>query len=187
MIHSVRFTCVLDTNVIYPLQVRDLLFWFAHYQLYTPKWSAHIFDEWRVVMRRKGIPEEEIVRRVAKANRAFPDALVEHYEVLMDSLKLPDAEDRHILAVAIKAHAHVIVTNNVRDFPEPILEPFGLSARSADEFMTDLIDLNQQSALEAFRKMVMNRRDPEMNEFQVLDALRRNNLQQTANYLHTLI
>ena len=49
MIHSVQFTCVLDTNVIYPIDIRDLLFWFAHYELYTPKWSDHIFDEWKDV------------------------------------------------------------------------------------------------------------------------------------------
>jgi hypothetical protein len=55
MIHSVRFTCVLDTNVIYPLWIRDLLLWFAHHELYTPKWSKHIFDEWIEVMKRKGI------------------------------------------------------------------------------------------------------------------------------------
>ncbi len=46
MIHSVRFTAVLDTNVIYPVIIRDLLFWFAYYDMYTPKWSNHIFDEW---------------------------------------------------------------------------------------------------------------------------------------------
>jgi hypothetical protein len=47
MIHSVRFTAVLDTNVIYPVIIRDLLFWFAYYDMYTPKWSNHIFDEWK--------------------------------------------------------------------------------------------------------------------------------------------
>jgi hypothetical protein len=35
MIHSVRFTAVLDANVVYPVIIRDLLFWFAHYDLYT--------------------------------------------------------------------------------------------------------------------------------------------------------
>ena len=50
MIPSVSFQAVLDTNVIYPLISRDLLFWFAHYDLYTPKWSKHIFDEWEEVM-----------------------------------------------------------------------------------------------------------------------------------------
>ena len=55
MIHSVKFTCVLDTNVIYPIEIRDLLFWFAHFELYTPKLSKHIFDEWITVMKRKGV------------------------------------------------------------------------------------------------------------------------------------
>ncbi len=50
IIHSVRFTAVLDTNVIYPVIIRYLLFWFAYYELYTPKWSEHIFDEWKRVM-----------------------------------------------------------------------------------------------------------------------------------------
>ena len=59
MIHSVRFTAVLDTNVIYPVIIRDLLFWFAYYDLYTPKWSNHIFDEWQDVMQRKGVSPEE--------------------------------------------------------------------------------------------------------------------------------
>lgn len=54
MIHSVRFTVVLDTNMIYPVISRDLLLWFAHYDLYTPKWSQKIFDEWKEVMIRKG-------------------------------------------------------------------------------------------------------------------------------------
>ena len=54
MIHSVRFKAVLDTNVIFPVIIRDLLFWFAYYELYTPKWSEHIFDEWKDVMIRKG-------------------------------------------------------------------------------------------------------------------------------------
>lgn len=57
MIHSIRFTCVLDTNVIYPIQIRDLLFWFAHAELYTVKWSQHIFDEWENVKRINGLTE----------------------------------------------------------------------------------------------------------------------------------
>jgi hypothetical protein len=75
-VHS--FIAILDTNVIYPVIVRDMLFWFAHYEMYTPKWSRHIFDEWKEVMVRKGVPENEIERRVEKANLAFPDALVQH-------------------------------------------------------------------------------------------------------------
>lgn len=67
MIHSVKFTCVLDINVIFPIEIRDLLFWFAHLELYTPKWSKHIFDEWEDVMSRKGVPEEEVKKRTSRA------------------------------------------------------------------------------------------------------------------------
>jgi hypothetical protein len=93
MIHSLRFTCVLDTNVIYPIDIRDLLFWFASYDLFTPKWSKHIFSEWENVMKRKHIPDEEIKKRISAAQRAFPDALIENYETLVDSLKLPDEKE----------------------------------------------------------------------------------------------
>lgn len=187
MIHSVKFTCVLDTNIIYPIEVRDLLFWFAHYELYTIKWSMHIFDEWKEIMGRKGIPEAEILKRIEKANRAFPDAMVKNYAPLIDSLDLPDQKDRHVLAAAIKANADVIVTNNLKDFPAEILETYGMAAKSADDFLTDIIDLNQETAVEAFRKLVMNRRNPDLDEYQILDILRKNQLKATADYLHALL
>ena len=138
-------------------------------------------------MARNDVPKEEISKRVEKANRAFPDALVNNYEPLIDSLSLPDVKDRHVLAAAIKTNANVIVTNNLKDFPVEVLEPYGMSAKSADDFLTDIIDLNPEKAVEAFRRLVMNRRNPDLDEYQVLDALRRNGLTETANYLHALL
>lgn len=187
MIHSVRFTCVLDTNVIFPIEIRDLLFWFAHDDLFTPKWSRHIFDEWERVMRAKNVHEDEILKRIKWANLAFPDALVENYENFMDGLELPDPNDRHVLAVAIKSSANVIVTNNLKDFPPDYLATFGLAAKNADDFLTDTIDLNADVAINSFRKLVLNRRNPNLDEYQVLEALRRNGLVETANYLHALL
>lgn len=187
MIHSVTFTVVLDTNVIYPIVIRDLLFWFAHYDLYTPKWSAHIFDEWRSVMHRKGVTDEIAEKRIQKAYLAFPDALVCNYESLISELSLPDEDDCHVLAAAIKADASLIVTNNTKDFPKDVLSKYGLKAKTADDFLTDIIDLNTKTALEAFKQMVMNKRNPDLDEYEVLDFLRKNELKDTANYLHSLI
>ncbi len=187
MIHSVRFTCVLDTNVIYPIEIRDLLFWFAHYDLFTPKWSKHIFSEWEDVMRRKGINNDEIKKRSNRANLAFPDALVLNYESIISGLKLPDKNDCHVLAAAIKSNANVIVTNNLKDFPQEYLATFDLVAKSADDFIADIIDLNPQKAIEAFRKLVLNRQNPDLDQFEVLENLRKNGLIQSANYLHSLI
>lgn len=185
MIHSVRFKCVLDTNVIYPIEIRDLLFWFAYYDLYTPKWSEHIFDEWKSVMMKKGIPEIEANKRIEKANLAFPDALVQNYIPLTEGLNLPDPKDRHVLAAAIKSNANLIVTNNLKDFPQEYLAKFVISAKSADDFLTDIIDLNTDKAIKAFKEMVLNRRNPDLNELQVLGILRKLGLNETANYIHS--
>ncbi len=185
MIFSTKFTCLLDTNIIYPIEIRDLVFWFAHYNLFTIKWSRDIFEEWETVMKRNNIDPFEITKRTERAIQAFPDAMVKDYEGLIDSLKLSDEKDKHILAAAIKSGAQIIVTNNVKDFPAEYLSTFGLSVKTADEFLADVIDLNPEIAVEAFRELVQNRRNPDMDEFQVLNAIRRNGLKETANYLHS--
>lgn len=187
MIHSVRFTCVLDTNVIYPLWIRDLLLWFAHHDLYTPKWSKHIFDEWYEVMLRKGVKEEEAIKRTNMVNEAFPDAFVENYEPLIPTLTLPDDKDKHVLAAAIKTNANLIVTNNLKHFPKEYINSFGLSAKDADNFFTDIIDLNHETSIWAFKDLVMNKKNPPLDEYEVLDIFRRNGLKDTADYIHTLI
>ena len=138
-------------------------------------------------MKRKEIPPAEIEKRISRAHRAFPDALVENYESLVDSLKLPDEKDRHVLAAAIKTNANIIVTNNIKDFPSEYLGSFGLTAKSADDFITDTIDLNNELALEAFRALVLNRANPRLDEYEVLDRFRKNGLSDSAHYLHALL
>jgi predicted nucleic acid-binding protein len=187
MIHSIRFTCVLDTNVVYPVIIRDILFWFAYYDLYTPKWSEHIFDEWKRVMVTKGVSEKEAEERISKANSAFPDALVKNYKGLIDSLELPDKDDRHVLAAAIKTNASLIITNNIKDFPTKYLQSFGLNVKTADDFLTDIIDLNHEQAIAAFKEMVLHKKNPKQDEFEVLNLLRNSGLNDTANYLHSLL
>jgi len=187
MIHSVRFTCFLDTNVIYPVDVRDILLWFAHHELYTPKWSGHILRELSSVMKSRGIEESRIQDQINTITKAFPDALVVGYEPLLPVLELRDEKDKHVLAAAIKANAHVIVTNNLRDFPEDYLATFELVAKSADDFITDIIDLNQSLAVKAFNDLVANKTNPPRDHLEMLAIFRRRGLTNAANYLHSLI
>lgn len=187
MIHSVKFKALLDTNVMHPLVIRDLLLWLAAYDLFTPKWSENICEEWKRVILRKGHSEEEANKRIAAPNKAFPDAMVQNYQSLVDKLELPDADDRHVLAAAIKSNADVIVTQNLKDFPQEYLDQFGIKAKNADDFLTDIIDLNPELAVQAFKEMVLNRKNPKMDEYEVLESLRRAGLNDTANYLHAML
>lgn len=138
-------------------------------------------------MIKKGVSEEEADKRISKANSAFPDALVKNYKGLIKNLELPDKDDRHVLAAAIKTNANLIVTNNIKDFPEDYLQSFSLNAKTADDFLTDIIDLNQEQAVTAFKEMVLNKKKPKQDEFEVLNLLRNAGLKDTANYLHALL
>jgi hypothetical protein len=68
-------------------------------------------------------------------DRAVPDCLVTGYEPLIEGLTLPDPNDRHILAAAIRCGAQIIVTLNLKDFPADVLDPYGVEAMHPDEFL----------------------------------------------------
>mgnify|MGYP006183435707 CR=1 FL=1 len=57
----------------------------------------------------------------------------------------------------------------------------------ADDFITDTIDFNQDIAVKAFRNLVLNRRNPDLDEYEVLERLRKNGLNDSADYLHALL
>ena len=176
MVRRSRFTCVLDTCVIYPVEVRDVLLWFAYAGLYVPKWTSHIHREWDSVMQRKGISDSERLKRRERMDEAFPFARVSNYEPLIEQLELPDPDDRHVFAAAIKVNANLIITENLKDFPTDYLATFSLAAKTADDFLADIVDLDPATALGAFNTHVSYRRDPDMDHFAVLDAIRRSQL-----------
>ena len=77
--------------------------------------------------------------------------------------------------------------NNLKDFDKEYLAKFGLCAKNADDFITDTIDLNTKLAKEAFTTMVAHRTNPSLDEYEILDILRKRGLVNSANYLHSLI
>ena len=139
MILNKRHVAFLDTNVLYTLVSRDILLWFAYYDLFIPKWSQNIFDEWKNVMLRKGLDEREALRRIDRVNQAFPFALVMGYKPIIQTLDLPDQNDRHVLAAAISSGSNYIVTNNLSDFPSKKLNPYGVQVVSVDDFLEIII------------------------------------------------
>jgi transposase InsO family protein len=59
---------------------------------------------------------------------AFDDSLITGWEDLEGGLSLPDKDDRHVIAAAIKGGAQTIITANLADFPAAALGPLGLEA-----------------------------------------------------------
>ena len=169
------FVVLFDANVLYPNVLRDLLLRIAQSGFVQAKWTDEILDE---VFRnlRKNRPDLDplkLDRTRSLMNAAVRDCLVKGYEPLVTTLELPDPDDRHVLAAAIKAQARVIVTANLRDFPEQVLGRWNVEAQSADDFVLDRIELSERVVVEAVRRIVDARRAPPTGVAEVLDALER--------------
>ena len=177
----------LDTNVLYPLLIRDILLWFAYEELFLPFWSKHVLMEWSRVMQRNGLTKTESQRRMHMIQDAFPFAMVRGYESLIEQLDLPDEDDRHVLAAAIRVGADAIITQNLKDFPKSALSSLGIVALNADAFLVGVIQKNPTKALRAFKQMVKQRKRPTQSSQEVIQSLRSQGLKQTAELLYEMV
>ncbi len=148
------FTALYDACVLYPAPLRDLLMRLALTDLFRARWSNEIHDEWirNVLANRRDLKREQLERTRELMNSHVRDSVVSGYEDLIDGLQLPDPGDRHVLAAAIRTRASVIVTFNLKHFPEDYLAKYGLEAQHPDEFITHLLDLNQGAICAAAKR-----------------------------------
>jgi hypothetical protein len=158
---------------------------------FRARWTHKIHDEWvRGVLRARPDLELKLSRTVELMNRAVPDCLVEGYEAIANGLELPDPDDNHVLAAAIRCNASVIVTFNLKDFPARVLEPYEIEAQHPDQFIDDLFDLDASAVVEAATKQRAGLIEPKMSVDEFLDNLLRQGLTQTAKALagyHTVL
>ena len=188
MIHSPKFTAILDANVLYPAPVRDLLLHLATFDLYKPKWTQTIQEEWKrnLLKKRPDLKTGQLDKTIHEMNKAFPDASVEQYESLVPTFDLPDMDDRHVLAAAVRCHAEVIVTSNLKHFPEKYLSEFEIEAQHPDHFIVSLIDLSPNKSLQAFKQQVSFLKNPPLTESQVLESLEKAGVPETCAKLKSL-
>jgi predicted nucleic acid-binding protein len=181
------FVVVYDANVFYPDALRDLHIRVALTGLVQAKWTLQIVDEALTALgrNRPDIPAAKLERLGLLINDSVPDCLVTGYEPLIEGLKLPDPDDRHVLAAAIKANAQVIVTANQRDFPPEDLAPWNIEAKSPDDFMLDQISIDEKKVFACIQQIVdsRKRRPKTMND--LLGQLERHGLVQSVAALRS--
>lgn len=172
------FSVVYDACVLHPAGLRDLLIRLAVTGLFRAHWSNDILDEMvhSIEKRRPDLAAGSLDRTRQLMCDAVPDSLVEGYTELIDGLALPDEDDRHVLAAAIRAGAQVIVTENTRDFPSNVLDTYNVEAQSPDTFVLHLIDLSPTTVAGVVQSQAAALRSPAMTTIELLDRLARSGL-----------
>lgn len=180
-----RFTAFYDANVLYPSDLRNLLMHLALTGLFRATWSADVHEEWigALLKNRPDLSREKLERTRALMDQHAEDALVTGYEDLIPGLQLPDPNDRHVLAAAIRGRADVIVTANLGDFPPEVLGPLGIEAQHPDEFVLHLLDLAPGVVVAAAQAHRESLKNPPKTVEEYLTTLEKQGLPVTASVL----
>jgi len=169
---------VYDASVLYPSVLRDLLIRIAQSGLVRARWTEKILDEVFEALQgnRPDLDRERLNRTRSLMGTAVRDWCIRGWEPLVEVLALPDDGDRHVLAAAIRAHAQVIVTSNLRHFPTRILRQWDVEPKSPDEFVSDQIAVGHSVVYAAVQQIADSWRKPPGTVDDVLDRLERSGL-----------
>ena len=168
------FVVLYDACVLYPAPLRDLLVRLANTGVVRARWSAAILDECfrNILEHRPDLKPESLQRTRELITRAVPDCMVIGFEGLIDGLVLPDADDRHVLAAAIRAGAQAIVTFNLDDFPAERLASYNIETKHPDDFVIDTIDLSPGAVAKVIAEQAGALKNPPRSIPELLDTLR---------------
>ncbi len=133
---------VFDACLLYPFHLRNIVVQAAVDRLVEARWTDAIHEEWirNLAASTPAIPTERLQFTRSLMNDALPTALVGGYEQHVHRVTLPDPNDRHVVAAGIAASASLILTWNLRHFPEIELRKFGLRRMTPDAFLCGLFD-----------------------------------------------
>lgn len=175
-------TALLDACVLYPAPLRDLLMYLVVKDVFRARWTDAIHEEWirSVQANRPDLKREQLERTRKLLNTHARDCLVTGYEGLIDTLSLPDPDDRHVLAAAIHARVATIVTFNLSDFPIAALDKYGIKPQHPDVFVCKLIDAAPDDVLAATRLQRESLKNPPKSVEEYLTTLEAIGLTATA-------
>ena len=180
-----RFSVIYDACILYPAPLRDFLIELATAELFQARWTNKIHDEWieNLLKKRTDLARDRLNRTRDMMNKSVLDCLVTGYEHLIESVTLPDPNDRHVVAAAIHAGANAIVTFNLKDFPPEALAAYNLEAIHPDDFIKYQLDLNTPSVLAAARECRGRLQAPPKTVEEYLEKLREQSLPKSVDEL----
>jgi len=139
-----------------------------------------------VLAERTTVSLESLERCRVLMNRAVPDSLVEGYESITSTLSLPDPDDRHVLAAAIHSGADLIVTFNLKDFPEAALQPHGVASIHPDSFVFQLLEDSEVQVCQIIHDQRTALKNPPKTVLEQLAIFDTIGLSQSVARMHTL-
>ncbi len=169
------FTALVDACVFIQAALRDTIPRAAESEQFELRiaFSWDILDEVRHnLVANLDVPANDAEDLVNTIVEVFEDGLVEGYGDLIPVMQ-NHPKDRHVLAAAVMAEAAVIVTSNVKDFPDSACSPYDIQVQTPDQFLTDLWTIAPQVMAQILVEQAESLKNPPVTLNQLLDNLAR--------------
>lgn len=165
---------LLDSCVILPMPLCDTLMRAAEKGYYRIHFSQKILnDASRNLAVKRNISVEKAERSKQFILKTFPEALIEPPAYLEKEVSNHPG-DRHVLAAAIEAEADVIVTANLKHFPQESLDPWGIEVQHPDDFLSTLCEVHGDKLLyQLICEQAGDCKKPPQTELELLERLER--------------
>ncbi|MEV6248181.1 PIN domain-containing protein [Streptomyces sp. NPDC051742] len=163
----------VDTNVLFPFSVMDVMLALTEDSIHEIVWSERLLAEWERVIVREGRRSAESAAAVAEAVRRFfadceiPAAAYGH---LVDHMPGDDPDDRHHAAAAVAAGADALITWNLADFPADDLAERGVRVIDPDSYLCRLYGELPHEVVETVVRLAGEKRNPQVT---IADAIAR--------------
>ena len=178
---------VLDANIFFSMWILDPILSIADTGLFEPVWSQQIINEVQ-----QHLPDvwqkaqmTQITSFLAAIQEAFPWSSHDNWNQYLGNFMLPDPNDNHVLALALASGSSIIVTNNIRDFPDKVLQPLGVTAITPDEFLTALLNSDEKTVVATIQDLIQEKQFPPRTFFEEIRGLQHVGLHNFAKLLQT--
>jgi len=180
---------ILDACILYSELARGLFIQLGKDALIQPKWTKKIEEEWtnNFLKNQNEITQHTIDIICLQLEKSLITPKIYDYEHHIENLKLPDPDDRHVLAAAIEANAHYIITFNLRDFPRKRLKKYNVTALHPDKFLLEIFEKHQDHVIESVAKQRSCLQNPPMTSTELLEKYTRSGLKKFSETLQTHI
>ena len=180
---NVSVVAFLDSSVLYPSPLSEVLIYAAEAYLFVPRFSQEVLDEvadmW---VKHHQFTQEEATDASNQLIDIFPEGLID-FPTQLSSVMDNHPSDRHVLAAAYASRSDVIVTFNTDHFQDEHLDPWNVRAIHPDDFLCEIC--NQVGRPKLFKLVKQIANDADESDISVLDKLYKRGVANFSSYVTT--
>lgn len=156
----------VDTNVLFPLSVMDLMLALTEDGIHDVMWTDALLDEWeRVIVQGQRRSPDSAAAITSTIRDFFADTRipVESYQQLLAEVDGPDPDDNIHMAAAVAGRVETLITWNEKDFSCDFMRNHAVPVVNPDDYLCTPFEELPDEVLAVITRIAAGKRRPPMS------------------------